>query len=437
MVLISDIYELRPGEIQDEYLYRLGCLKEAGTIQSTWPELSSIFNSVLRPHLPPWDDSSWRKRFRRLQQNPPVHRELDPDELPYDPPEQLPELKDGGIKAYLAEAQRERALIQDIRTDQNRVMRRAARAVNVAEIFREEIKRFDPPKRKAAPEEAPTQRALYALLSDVHYGIAFMSRAGTYDPSVASSRVLHYAQKLINIGFSENINTIYVSLLGDMMSGIIHQTIRLENRENIVRQVVGASELVSEFLRMLAESFRHVYVNSVPGNHSRVDPSFSDALRGEKLDNLIPWYCATKLEHFSNVVFVENALDNTIGLFDIFGNTYVSVHGDMDPDLKASAQRIEYLLGRHVDTIVAGHTHIFDARMEHTNYIHNGSVCGSGDEYTMKKRLYGPPVQVCMVVSSSGVESVLPIPLSAHVAGDAVADFEPIKIKHGEHAWVC
>ena len=222
---------------------------------------------------------------------------------------------------------------------------------------------------------------------------------------------MKYANTIVKIGKTNGAEECYVSLMGDLISGVIHTTIRVENRENLIEQIVGVSELISMFLKRLAGHFKHVYVNSVDGNHSRVETSAGDALRAEKLDALIPWYCKTKLQNLDNVYFCDNDVDSSIGDFSIFGKTYVCVHGDMDADLKTSATRIETILGSKIDYILAGHMHVADMRIENTGFIRNGSVCGSGDEYTIKKRLFGPPVQVCMIVSEAGVESVHPVKL--------------------------
>ena len=69
------------------------------------------------------------------------------------------------------------------------------------------------------------------------------------------------------------------------------------------------------------------------------------------------------------------------------------------------------MLGTKIDYMLAGHMHVADARFENTGFIRNGSVCGSGDEYTVKKRLFGPPIQVCMVVTETGVEAIYPVKL--------------------------
>lgn len=88
---------------------------------------------------------------------------------------------------------------------------------------------------------------------------------------------MHYADEIIRIGHLNGAKDCYISLMGDLISGVIHTTIRIENRENLIQQVVGVSELIAAFLYKLAGSFERVIVNSVDGNHSRIDTSAEDA----------------------------------------------------------------------------------------------------------------------------------------------------------------
>jgi hypothetical protein len=83
----------------------------------------------------------------------------------------------------------------------------------------------------------------------------------------------------------------------------------------------------------------------------------------------------------------------------------------MDNDLKVSAQRIERLTSKKIDYLLAGHMHVAETYMGNIGYIRNGSVCGSGDEYTVKKRLFGYPTQVCFTVTDKGVEAIYPVRL--------------------------
>ena len=47
----------------------------------------------------------------------------------------------------------------------------------------------------------------------------------------------------------------YVVLLGDLVSGNIHQTVQLQNRENIIEQAQAAAELISFFVYELSLYF--------------------------------------------------------------------------------------------------------------------------------------------------------------------------------------
>lgn len=88
---------------------------------------------------------------------------------------------------------------------------------------------------------------------------------------------MSYADSIIRIGKNAGAQDCYVSLMGDLISGVIHTTIRIENRENLIEQVVGVSELIAAFLQRLSTHFENVIVNSVDGNHSRVELSTDDA----------------------------------------------------------------------------------------------------------------------------------------------------------------
>jgi hypothetical protein len=107
--------------------------------------------------------------------------------------------------------------------------------------------------------------------------MTFDNYFGRFNSDIAASRVMHYASEIVRIGKLNNASVCYVSLMGDMVSGTIHSTIRIENKENAIEQVIGVSELVSDFLHFLSGHFEKVYVNSVSGNHSRIDPKSDDS----------------------------------------------------------------------------------------------------------------------------------------------------------------
>lgn len=220
-----------------------------------------------------------------------------------------------------------------------------------------------------------------------------------------------YAEDIIGIAQETGASKCYLSLLGDLISGSIHQSIRIENKETLIEQIVGVSELIAAFIRRISQAFDEVIVTSTSGNHSRIELNAENALRTERLDDLIPWYCKAKLSELENIRFISTNVDPTISVLEILGNTFVAVHGDMDHDLKTSALKISQLIGKKIDYFVAGHMHVAECRIEDVGYIRNGAVVTGGDEYTSKKRLFGPATQVCMLVSEKGVEAIYPVKL--------------------------
>lgn len=383
------------GETLEQCLWRLGSIKKAGQSEITWNHITDFLNDEFDLMH---GESAYRKKYKRLARAAAV--------------KELEAIYDGDYaettKHQLRELEKQRVRIQEEKTAYRKNLRTEAQTDAFIQELTEAIKRYepvDPVVRES--EKAP--RAIYAMLSDIHFGLTFSSYYNKYSPEIARHRVMTYAQRICEIGEEHGVNTVCVSLLGDLISGNIHLPIRIENRGNVISQVVGVSELIAAFLHHLAKHFSEVIVTDVSGNHSRLEQNPEHALRSERLDSLIPWYCKAKLEKVENIKFSSNDVDPTISTIVIYDKTYVAVHGDFDPDLKTSAMRISQLIGRKIDYFLAGHMHVADMRIEDVGYIRNGAVVTGGDEYTSKKRLFGPATQVCMLVSDKGVEAIYPV----------------------------
>lgn len=249
-------------------------------------------------------------------------------------------------------------------------------------------------------------KAIYAMLGDIHYGISFKHFNDSYSPEIAEERVMRYAEEIVKLGEKEEAAECYVTLMGDLISGMAHNTIRLENTKTMSEQVIGVSEIISRFLTRLAMEFDTVYVNYVEGNHSRVDQSSENSLRADRMDKLVPWYCEQRVSELENVLFLKNEYDPTIANFNIFGLEYVAVHGDFDKNKENSVNHISDLIGKKIDCFLTGHVHIPEMRADNTFFVRNGATVGGGDDYTAKNRMFGPASQVCLVVSPAGVDSV-------------------------------
>ena len=126
----------------------------------------------------------------------------------------------------------------------------------------------------------------------------------------------------------------------------------------------------------------------------------------------MPWYIEGSLRHISNVNVNKEKIDSTIADVTIRDKIYVLLHGDYDSYSKSGAATLVLMLGYKPYALVFGHMHqcgVDDA--SGIKLIRSGSLGGSGDEYTVEKRLYGKPSQMVCVCSDTGAKAYYPIDL--------------------------
>ena len=389
--------ELLDDDSQEEILYKIGTLKENGKLDWTWEDIRTYMNDACSVDR---CESFWRKKYRQL-----VASTEHQVPLIYDT-----EL-DAKMKSNIRTIAKEKLKLQAENKTMRKMLKNQATFESLISELTTKIETIEPLKHTLINVQSDNgKHVVYALLSDIHYGLSFTSFYGDYNPKIACERVLKYADEIIRIGKLNKASVCYVSIMGDMVSGIAHQTIRLENCENVIDQVLHVSELTAAFLAKLGNYFTNVYVNSVSGNHSRIDVSADNSLRAERLDNLVPWYSKARLSKYKNIEFEDNDIDPSMARFNILGHNYVSVHGDFD-NTKDNISKIKEALGFKVDYFLAAHMHVAEMRMDHTGFIRNGAVVSGGDDYTSKKRLFAPAFQVCMICNESGVEAIYPVSL--------------------------
>jgi len=299
----------------------------------------------------------------------------------------------------------ERAAIMKIKREEARFEEDFSKMCNlIAETGKEKYK-------PVAVKNIAGDTDLIVCLSDLHIGQDINSCGGVYNSDIAKKRLDDYFEEIVRIGRRNASQDVYVLCLGDSLSGNIHVTTQLENRENVVEQIVKASELVSEFIFKLSEEFNHVYINSVSGNHSRVGLK-DNVLRGERLDDLIPWYAKAKLGHIKNITFIDSSdnFDSTIGKIIVRGKEYWLVHGDYDSFDQNGISKLVLMIGHKPSGIFYGHLHSNAYQsINDIEIIRSGSLCGTGDDYTMSKRIQGSPSQMVVVVDERGVASFNPV----------------------------
>jgi predicted phosphodiesterase len=391
------ILERKEGETEIQYLWRVGKLVESGQVGS-WKEITPTLNQQLRAEDEYYDESAYRKKYQAAKKfYDEIFSQQGDDDFKKEQEELLREIKKEKIK------------LRDERTESNRGIRIEARVENKLDYLEDVIskqgkidyKPLKPEERKAL--QIKSDNDLVIMLSDLHIGQTFASAWGRYNLEVAKDRIRQYLNKIIEIKDRHNSENCFVTLQGDMISNSIHKSIAITNRENVIEQVIEASEIVTSFLAELSKHFNNVTVASVVGNHSRIDKK-EDALKDERLDTLIEWYAKSKLENFENIEFVE-PYDNTFNCFVVRDKHYFIVHGDYDKFDTAGVAKLSMMAGYFPYCILFGHRH-FPATTEINGIklVQSGSFPGSGDDHTIELRLSGKPSQTVLVCTEKGIE---------------------------------
>lgn len=305
------------------------------------------------------------------------------------------------------ELQAERQKFYDQRNAFNKLVRERSRQEELNEILVKSIQEGDLPRLDYEFDPygvvAQSDNDLLVSLNDIHYGATVENYWNTYNSDICREMMCRYLDRIIQIARTHSSQNCIVWANGDEISGNIHKSITVTNKENVIEQIKGVSELIAEFIAELSKHFVTVAFVSVAGNHSRLDPNKDNALVSERLDDLIEWYLAARLQSFENVVIGGGEkVDETMYLIDVRGKTYCGVHGDFDGSAN-KIQALQTMVRKPLYAVLSGHLH--HCKMDDVQGIRTimaGSFLGM-DDYCVQKRIYGRPEQMVCVCDETGV----------------------------------
>lgn len=234
-----------------------------------------------------------------------------------------------------------------------------------------------------------------ALVSDVHMGEVIeaeeINGINAFNPDICRERLRRYFPATCEIGSRWASDTdcqgTLLALAGDLISGDIHEELRITNALTSHEQCIAVAEELSAGIVKLLEAFGRVHVVVVPGNHGRTTHKPTAKLYARlSYDNLIGAMIAEKFRRNDRVTFQQSAAKDQ--LTPIFGRTVLTTHGDkigtkggmgfagpMLPIVRG-AKKIEAQqagIGRRPDLIQFGHYHTTG---NPGHILANGSVPG-------------------------------------------------------------
>lgn len=385
------------GETDAQYVYRVCRNKEN---IGTWYDVADVINETL----------GWNKNECCYRKSWKAYQDL----------QQVSEIDAADTQAVLDELRSERRELEkakvkmrDERNEVSRLLRIQARGESMRELIERRIDAYDPAEYEHIDILQCVGEGdcdLIVHLTDLHAGLHIANFCNNYNQQIMMYRLRKYAGKIAQIWRRHNAKKCYVVLGGDMVNGVIHVNSRLENNENVIDQVITASEAVSWFVGEMAKLFISVEVFSVPGNHSRVFPNKEDNQSGEYLDRLVSYYVSAKCVAINNIHVHDDDFDGSMVRFAVRGEDVFAVHGDKDTPTGV-VNNITMMTGCKPDIVLMGHRHTNSLTTVYDTKVYESGCVDGPDNYCMDKRLRNKPEQTVLVINDQGLDCAYDVKL--------------------------
>ena len=386
------------GESLESYIWRVGRAKDDGILDDTWDDIANLINEQFQEVGMYCSSSAYRKAYSYAKKF--FEAEV------FETDDQKKYISD--IQKAKRDLEKEKVKVRDERTEYRRLVREQARREYYKAQVQEAVSNavclpleYDENKRFTGIIK--TDNDLLISLTDLHAGLEIDDFFNKFDKNVLKTRINRYLDKIFEIYLRHGSGDAYV-VIGEICSGIIHNTLRIENNMDLIQQFLTAVNYVGDFLAELSYKFENVHVYVTPGNHSRITPKKEDSLRGENMDMLINYYLAARLQNFDNIKFYENTIDEYTACFNVRNSKVMAVHGDRD-SIDNVVQKLTMYYRMKPDIVLMGHRHtnalstVYDSKV-----IQAGCLSGSGDNYTKDLKLRNRPEQVVAVINNEGLD---------------------------------
>lgn len=383
------------NESDKELIYRVCSQKES---IGNWNDVRDVLNELLNRNC---CESTYRKKFQDFQDlmQANEHKFLDDDNY----------IKE--LRLERQELAKEKQKLSDERTELNRQIREQARKESYLDMIKnvlcDNTQPFEFDIDKFVNVES--DKDLIVHITDVHTGIFIDNFKNHFDEDTLKRRIEKYTSKIIEIQELHKAENCYI-IASELISGFIHNNLRLQNNLDLMEQFKLVSLLISTMIKELVSHFNEIYVYTVEGNHSRIVAKKEDSLQGENMDILFPFYLEAKLQNYPSVHIEENTICQDIAIFNVRGNNVFASHGDKDAP-SSVVQNYTMMFGVKPNFVYLGHRHtngmttVYD-----TKVIESGCVSGT-DAYALSIRKSNRPEQTISVIDKNGLVCLYDIQL--------------------------
>ena len=359
----------------------------------TWNDVANILNELTGNE---YTESKYRKSYQAFQKMLAANQSKFADS-----DKQMEEINEA-----IRQLEIEKVQMRDERNEYKRLLREQARKesykdqiIRIIQEYQEKPLNYDVHKQF---DNIESDNDLICSFTDVHTGIKISNFVNEFNEDILKNRIRQYLDKILEVQYRHNSENCYI-ILSELLSGVIHSTLRIENNQNLIEQFLTIMDYLSQFLTELSYRFNTVHIFVVEGNHSRIIANKDDSLTGENMDMLAIPFLSVKLQNFNNIIFHNNNIETSIATFKVRNSIIAASHGDKDnPD--NVVQKFTMFLGMRPDIIYLGHRHTNGLTTTYdVKVVQSGAISGS-DNYCMDKRMRNRPEQTISVITNKGLD---------------------------------
>lgn len=384
-------YVKRKEESLVSYWIRL--YKNRSIYGLTFAECGELMNEVSGEN---WNEARWR---RTIQNYLEIQDYLDQENPTGVNQDILQE-----IEYQKLELEKEKIRMRDQRRELNSLIRRQARLENLEDYLKEVTENFEGVSLPKTKSNVDDKKEAMITISDWHIGMKFDGRFNTFNHEVAEQRIAKVKDKTLDTVRKENISTLHIANLGDMISGGIHVSTRVQAEQDVIQQVIRVSEYLKQFIKTFLDEGIQVEYYNIIGNHGRYQANKSEVAGiEENFEKLILTILDTAFSNYEN--YNSTGCRDGIIEVEISSQKIILSHGDMDKNTNA-AMRLPQLFGYVPNYIITGHIHHSTSKdFGITEHIVNPSLIGA-DDYATSGRFGGKPGQKLILFNENDIESI-------------------------------
>lgn len=195
-------------------------------------------------------------------------------------------------------------------------------------------------------------------LADLHIGIKCDNYFNKYDVAEAYSRAEELTKDVILTSAELGITELHVSNLGDIVCGIIHDSLIKECEILINDQVKVATEIIGKMLIEFSQVFDKVVYSDLVGNHGRIFKNKDASTEKENFESFVSWGLELMIKNkpeYGNIVFEKNIIDDGVIIKEIEGVKIYETHGHLDR-FNRMADNLGMMFGKS-DEVHTAHYH--------------------------------------------------------------------------------